>query len=192
MDSSCGCVQSQNGESHITVSFNLFTAQLFQTLFQTLAILKMAMSETTKKHPSKHPTCIKQVHLQRQFSGINLYPAILRRQEWTHPEAISQILGRPPRPNCFSLMRRVIFLGRNPWWLVVSFFGEDILPQSTGNWYKPNNPPILRGFRKQKTRNKIKAPQNIPNQRIGWNSWGTVTKKKAESTEINGSSDPSS
>ena len=93
-------------------------------------------------------------------SGINLYPAILRRQEWTHPEAISQILGRTPRPNCFSLMRRVIFLGRKPWWLVVSFFGEDILPQSTGNWYKPNNPPILKGFRKQKTRKK-KKPQRI-------------------------------
>ena len=150
----------------------------------------MAMSETTKKHPSKHPTCIKRVHLWRQFLGSIYTPAILRRQEWTHPEAISQILGEPHGPIASPSCDAWFSWDESHGGWLSAFLGRIFFPSQleTGT-----NPTIHQFWKvsENKRQGRKKSPKEYPQPTHRLELFGYCNQKKAESTEINGSSDPS-
>ena len=153
----------------------------------------MAMSETTKKHPSKHPTCIKRVHLWRQFLGSIYTPAILRRQEWTQPGGHLPDSGENPHgpiasPSCDAWFSWDESHGG----LVVSFFWGGY--SSPVNWklVQTQQSTNFERFQKTKDKEEKKSPKEYPQPTHRLELLGYCNQKKAESIEINGSSDPSS
>lgn len=180
MDSSCGCVQSQNGESHITitVSFICLMLNCFRHFFKPWQFGKWRCPKPRKNTPSKHPTCIKRVHLYTPVSGMNLYPCHSKTSGVDPPRGHLPDSVETPTAQLLLPHATRDFPGTKA--MVVGcqlFWGGYSSPV---NWKlgQTQQSTNFERFQKTKDKEEKKAPKNIPNQRIGWNSSGTVTKKK--------------